>query len=209
MVKKFGRALIALCLLGGISTAAQAHVTECDWVAGHTTMPERQAPGVPPNAIRWKGAIFACERDLAADPTNIHLMYTLGHALYYNHPWQDRKRSIELIRAAADKGHSQSHFVLGLFYSSGELGEILPQNWCEGAKHHLIAARWGRYASLISYSRWALKGRYDNCKEPVEWQEVAGFLDLARGAAQYDWYDGLLIDDLEEQLATRLKSAKK
>jgi TPR repeat protein len=195
----------AVLLLGGLASPAFAHITECDWVAGHTTMPERQTPGVPPKLIRWKGAIFACERDLAADPQNAHLMYTLGHALYFDHPWQDRKRSIELIRAAANQGHSQAHFVLGLFYSSGELGEVLPQNWCEGAKHHLIAARWGRYASLISYSRWALKGRYEQCKEPVDWNEVAGFLDLAKGSAQYDWYDGLLIEDLEEQLAKKIK----
>lgn len=205
LMKNYWRALAAACVLGGFAPATLAHVTECDWVAGHTTMPERQAPGVPPGMIRWKGAIFACERDLAADPDNPHLMYTLGHALYYDHPWQDRKRSIELLRAAASKGHSQAHFALGLFYSNGELGDILPQDYCEGAKHHLIAARWGRYASLISYSRFALKGRYDKCTEQVDWKEVAGFLDLARGSAQYDWYDGLLIDDLEEQLANRTR----
>lgn len=199
------RALLAVALLSGIASPSYAHVTECDWVAGHTTMPERQAPGVSPKLVRWKGAIFACERDLAADPTNVHLMYTLGHALYYDHPWKDHKRSIELIRAAAAKGHSQANFVLGLFYSSGELGAVLPQDYCEGAKYHLAAARWGRYASLISYSRFALKGKYDKCTERVDWKEVAGFLDLAKGSAQYDWYDGLLIEDLEEQLAARSK----
>lgn len=197
--------VVALCLLGGLSSTALAHVTECDWVAGHTTMPERQAPGVPPSMIRWKGAIFACERDLKADPTNPRLMYLLGHALYFDHPWRDWKRSIELIGAAAQKGYAQAHFAMGMFYSNGELGDLLPQNYCEGAKHHLTAARWGRYASLISYSRFALKGYYDSCKEPVDWQEVTEFLLLARGSAQYDWYDGLLIDDLEELLAKRTK----
>jgi TPR repeat protein len=195
-------ALASITLLAW-SSPVEAHVTECDWVAGHTTMPERQAPGVSPSQIKWKGAIRACERDLAADPKNAHLMYTLGHALYYAHPWQDRKRSIELIKGAAAQGHSQAHFVLGLFYTNGELGEILPQNYCEGAKHHLIAARWGRYASLISYSRNALKGYYDSCDEKVNWNEVTEFLDLARGSSQYDWYDGLLIDDLQEKLSQR------
>jgi hypothetical protein len=201
--------LVSLILLLFICLAwpwsAWAHVTECDWVAGHPTEPERQAPGMRSGVVNWKGAIFACERDLKQDPDNPHLMYTLGHALYYDHPWQDRKRSVELIKAAAAQGYVQAHFALGLFYSNGALGDLLPQDYCLGARHHLKAARWGRYASLVSYSRWALKGRYDDCEEKVDWNEVADFLDLARGAFQYDWYDGLLIDDLEELLAERLE----
>lgn len=188
----------------GASSTLSAHVTECDWVAGHTTEPERQAPGNFPRGEKWRGAIYACERDLAADPENAHLQYTLGHALYYDHPWQDRKRSIDLIKAAAQQGYPQADFALGLFYMNGELGEILPQDSCKSAEHHLKAARWGRYASLVSYSRNAIKGFYDECVPPVDWNEVREFLVLARGAFQYDWYDGLLIDDLEEQLELKL-----
>lgn len=185
------------------ATNVEAHVTECDWVGGHSTDPQRQAPGLPTGLINWRGAVYACERDLAADPDNAHLMYMLGHLLYYDHAWRDWERSLALITAAAEREYPQAHFALGNFYSNGDLGELLPQDHCKGAHHHLIAARWGRYASLISYSRFALKGKYDQCDEKVDWQEVGEFLLLARGSSQYDWYDGLLIDDLEELLAAR------
>lgn len=184
---------------------ASAHITECDWVGGHSTDPQRQAPGLPTGQINWKGAVFACERDLAADPTNAHLMYLLGHLLYYDHKWRDWPRSLKLLQDSAAKGYPQAHFALGNFYSNGDLGALLPKDMCKGAQHHLIAARWGRYASLVSYSRFAVKGFYDGCAEKVDWDEVARFLDLARGAAQYDFYGGLLIDDLEELLAVKRK----
>ncbi len=182
---------------------ASAHATECDWVAGHPTDPQRQVPGLSTQVINWRGAIYACERDLAADPDNPHLMYLLGHALYYDHEWRDWPRSVALISAAAETGYAQAHFALGNFYASGELGELMPQDFCKSAHHHLQAARWGRYASLISYSRFAVKGKFEACDEKVDWDEVADFLTLARGAAQYDWYDGLLITDLEELLAEK------
>ena len=204
MIKQY----LAFAMLGlwlAAPELAFAHATECDWVGGHSTEPERQAPGRPTGMINWRGAIFACERDLAADPENPHLMYQLGHLLYYDHQWRDWPRSIKLLTAAADKGYAQDHFALGNFYSNGELGDLLPKDHCKGAHHHLIAARWGRYASLVSYSRFALKGYYDTCTEKVDWSEVGEFLVLARGAAQYDWYDGLLIDDLEEQLTAKVK----
>jgi TPR repeat protein len=196
--------MVAMGLAVATSPVA-AHVTECDWVGGHPTEPERQSPGMPTGQINWKGAIFACERDLKADPDNPHLMYQLGHLLYYDHKWRDWPRSLQLLRAAAEKNYAQAHFALGNFYSTGELGELLPQDMCKGAQHHLAAARWGRYASLVAYSRFAIKGKYDGCAEKVNWTEVAEFLDLARGAAQYDWYDGMLIDDLEEALAAKTK----
>ena len=204
MIAKQTAMLVLGFYLGAVAPSF-ANVTECDWVGGHATEPERQAPGVPTGMINFKGAIFACERDLAADPENPHLMYLLGHLLYYDHKWRDLPRSLKLVTAAADKGYAQAHFALGNFYSTGELGALLPKDHCKGAHHHLIAARWGRYASLISYSRFALKGYYGACAEKVDWKEVGEFLDLARGAAQYDWYDGLLIDDLEEMLAKKTK----
>jgi len=197
--------VIALVIALAPPVPAYAHATECDWVGGHSTEPERQAPGRPVGLINWRGAIFACERDLAADPDNPHLMYLLGHLLYYQHKWRDVPRSLQLIRAAADKGYAQAHFALGNFYSTGEVGELMPKDHCMGARHHLIAARWGRYASLVAYSRFAVKGYYDACPEKVDRKEVGEFLELARGAGQYDWYDGLLIDDLEELLAKRMK----
>jgi TPR repeat protein len=197
MIRRLTGILLLLATLG-VASNSFAHTTECDWVAGHTTEPERQAPGVPPRQINYKGAAFACERDLKADPNNIHLMYELGHLLWFQSPYQDKARSLELIKTAADRGYAQAQFVMGLAYSSDMFGDLLPVDFCESAKYHLKAARWGRYASLISYSRFALKGKFDSCKEKVDWNEVAGFLDLARGAYQYDWYDGLLIDDLEE-----------
>lgn len=202
MTRRLTAVLLLVATLG-VAGNASAHVTECDWVAGHTTEPERQAPGIPPRQINYKGASFACERDLKADPENIHLMYQLGHMLWFQSPVQDRARSLELIRTAADRGYAQAQFAMGMAYSDGIFGDLLPVNFCESAKYHLKAARWGRYASLISYSRFAIKGKFDACEEKVDWNEVAGFLDLARGAHQYDWYGGLLIDDLEELLAKR------
>lgn len=187
----------------GSSGNVSAHVTECDWVSGHPTDPGRQAPGLSTSQINWRGAVYACERDLAADPNNAHLQYLMGHLLYYKHDWQDWPRSLELIRSAANQGYAQAHFALGNFYAGGELGALLPQDYCKSAEHHLFAARWGRYASLISYSRFAVKGMFDNCTAQVDWQEVEGFLTLARGAAQHDWYDGLFVTDLEELLAVK------
>jgi TPR repeat protein len=191
---------IAALLAAAGSASAEPVPAECDLLAGHPSDPDRVGAGVPSAQVRaWnEAAIAACRRDVAANPADARLRYNLGRALFY------RGRTAEAVKelaASAGSGHRQAQFVLGLLHADG-VDNVLPADPCRALPLWSDAARRGHYAAQVSVARDWLRGRYDACPGRPAREEIAGFLATAAPQAKADYYQGLLVADLQERLAT-------
>jgi hypothetical protein len=189
--------LAALALAAGALPArATPEVTECDRLAAHPSDPDRVAPGVAQRSVDLPAAIAACQAAVAADPANPRLNYQLGRVLAY----AGRGRESRPYRqAAVAAGYPQALFVVGFITLFGLNEE--PRDPCRAADLVRRSALAGRQAGEIAFVHWALEGRFDGCPTPQDSREMAGFLKAAREKSQGDFFQGLLIDRLEADLA--------
>jgi len=186
----------------GLLTAALAGAepTECDRLAGHPSDPDKVLEGVSSGMVRgWNdAAVWSCRRAVAEAPDEPRLRYNLGRALFYR---GDRAEALGHLAAAADEGHRQAQFVLGLMYTDG-VAEILPADACRALELWSDAAARGHFAARVSLGRDLARGRYADCPEPPAREAVAGWLEAA-AATTSDHYQGLPIAWTREQLSAR------
>ncbi len=108
------------------------------------------------------------------------------------------EKSIPHRAVAVDADYPQALFVVGFLHLYG-LNEQ-PQDTCRAAELIRRSALQGRLAGQLGFVRWALDGTFDDCPVRRDPGEMRGFLAAARTQSDGDFYQGLLIDLLEEQL---------
>jgi len=170
-------------------------VTECDRLAAHPEDPFRVAPGLERPAIDLPAATAACEQAVRKDPGNPRLNYQLARV--YGYSGQGEK-AIPHRAVAVDADYPQALFVVGYLYLFGLNKQ--PQDTCRAAQLIRRSAQQGRLAGQVGFVRWSLQGRFDACPVPRVPAEMRAFLAAAREQAGGDFYQGMLIDLLEEQL---------
>ena len=166
----------------GVNAQDPEAVTECDRLASHGSDPERVAPGVSQSAMRKAAAIAACLAYTETQPENRRLRYQLGRAYFYSGRPDDAMPHLEF---AAEAGHRQAQFVLGYILDGSLQG--VEQDRCRAEDLWLRSARQGRFAALVSYSHHVVRGQFNDCEVQASLDEMAGFLETAKGMAS-DYY---------------------
>lgn len=198
------RILPAICVAAFLAAGvagAQPAPTECDLLAGHPSDPDRVGAGVSTAQVRaWNdAAIEACRRGVAAHPADARLRYNLGRALFYRGRTAEGVKELE---AAAGQKHRQAQFVLGLLHADG-VPDVLPSDPCRALPLWSDAARRAHYAARISLARDWLRGRYDSCVGKPGRDEIGGHLAAVAPQAKSDYYQQLLVADLQERFDAR------
>jgi TPR repeat protein len=178
--------LAAILLMFSISSVQAAPdpegVTQCDVLASHGSDPERVSPGVSQSGMRKSAAIAACLAATDEQPNNRRLRYLLGRAYFYSGRPDD---AMPHLIFSADAGHRQAQFVVGYIYDGGLQG--ITQDRCKAEELWLRSARQGRFAALVSYPHHVVRGMFDDCDVSATKEEMAGFLETAKGMAS-DYY---------------------
>lgn len=204
-------AIVSLLVLGGLSLDAAAWeprvfdpsgysqtVTACDELAAHPLDPFKVAAGHSQGDVDLAAAVPACEAAVAADPDNPRLNYQLARVYGYSgqghkaYPYRNR---------AVEADYPQALFVVGFLHMFG-LNEQ-PLDRCRGGELIRRSALYGRSAGLVSFPRYALQGHFETCEWPVEPAELLDFLDYADRRFGRDFYRGMLIELLAEQVRAR------
>lgn len=172
-------------------------VTDCDRLAANPEDPDRLAPAVPREKADLPRAIAACEAEVARNAANARARYQLARVLFYAN---DTKRAMEEMKKAADAGYRQAQFVYGLLIDNKR--PDAPTDICITEQYWLKSARAGRQAARVSYVRHVVKDKFAACTLGSTPAELKQFLDAALAESD-NYYQRLLIDDLNEQLALR------
>jgi hypothetical protein len=191
----FAVAVTFLSLLLAAPADTADAVTECDRLASNPEDPDRVASGVERPDVNLPAAIAACEAEVARQPAKTRPRYQLARVLFYA---GQTERAAREMRAAADAGNRQAQFVYGALISNRR--ENAPRDMCLVEQYWLKSARAGRQAARISYVRHVLKGRFDGCRIQASKEEMSRLLSSAAADAR-DYYERLLIEDLNEKLA--------
>lgn len=191
----------------GLTSAAFAApdpeaVTECDRLASHGSDPERVSPGVSQSGMRKAAAISACLADTDLQPENRRLRYLLGRAYFYSGRAED---AMPHLIYSANAGHRQSQFVLGYIYDGGLQG--IEQDRCKAESLWLRSARQGRFAAMVSYPHHVVRGQFDACDVSASVDEMAGFLQTAKGMAS-DYYRRMWTADVTQDFEVYRKGQR-
>lgn len=172
--------------------------TQCDRLASHPLDPFKVADGVSQSAVDLPAAIAACEAAVRADPDNPRLNYQLARV--YGYSGQGEKAYPHRAAAVA-ADYPQSLFVVGFLHMYGMNKQ--PLDVCRGGELIHRAALYGRSSALVGYPRYVLQGLYDDCDVPMQREELLAFLAHERSLIGSDYYRGMLVDMLEEQVTAR------
>ncbi|WP_405220842.1 tetratricopeptide repeat protein [Lentisalinibacter sediminis] len=177
-----------------------ADVTDCDRLAGHPSDPNSVTDGVSRAGMDKPAAIEACKKALAADPDNPRLNYQLARAFGYSGMHAEAEPYRE---AALRAGYPQSLFVMGYILVTGWSGtETDP---CYGGELIRRSAEAGRYAGLVGFPYYAVKGTFTACDGlEVSAAQLEAMLDAATERGP-DYYQGLLIDLLRDRVKTQFR----
>jgi tetratricopeptide (TPR) repeat protein len=145
-------------------------------------------------------AIEVCRKAVAADPENPRLNYQLARAYGYSGMHEEAEPYRE---AALRAGYPQSLFVMGYILVTGWSGtEIDP---CYGGELIRRSAAAGRYAGLVGFPYYAVKGTFTGCDDlEVSAAQLEAMLDAATERGP-DYYQGLLIDLLRDRVKTQFR----
>jgi TPR repeat protein len=140
-------------------------------------------------------AIAACEQAIAAEPGTARFHYQLGRAQVYaaDRAGTDWNVGMPALQKAAEGGHVQGMFVLGLMYKRA--GDI-----CASEPWTRRAAEAGLKSARISYVNDALAGVLSDCQNVPDSATLASWLDAARTQVS-GFYENMLIDALSRGLS--------
>jgi len=177
-----------------------SEVTECDRLAAHPSDPNAVTDGVSRTGMDIPAAIEVCRKAVAADPENPRLNYQLARAYGYSGMHEEAESYRE---AALRAGYPQSLFVMGYILVTGWSGtEIDP---CYGGELIRRSAAAGRYAGLVGFPYYAVKGTFTGCDDlEVSAAQLEAMLDAATERGP-DYYQGLLIDLLRDRVKTQFR----
>lgn len=175
-------------------------VTDCDRLAAHPSDPNAVTEGVSRPEMDKPAAIEACRKALADDPKNPRLNYQLARAYGYSGMHEEATPYRETALRA---GYPQSLFVMGYILVTGWSGtETDP---CYGGELIRRSAEAGRYAGLVGFPYYAVKGTFTNCEGlEVNADQLEGMLDAATERGP-DYYQGLLIDLLRDRVKAQFR----
>ena len=172
--------------------------TACDVLASHPDDPGRVAPGRTQKQIAedYPGTIAACRNALERDPDNPRLHYQLARVLGYS---GQGKLAMPHRARAIEARYPQGLFVNGFLYLTG-LNEN-PKDVCRAGELIRASAVEGRLAGQVGYPYYLLEGTFDGCTGiQADKVELLGFLDAAQRQVGGDFYQGLLIDLLRDEV---------
>jgi len=175
-------------------------ITDCDRLAGHPSDPNGVTAGVSRAQMDKPAAIAACERAVRDDAENPRLNYQLARAYGYSGRHEE---AMPYRQVALRAGYPQSLFVMGYILVTGWSG--IEPDPCYGGELIRRSAAAGRYAGLVGFPYYAVKGVFTGCEDlQVDAGELEAMLDAAteRGA---DYYQGLLIDLLRDRVRAGLR----
>ena len=187
---------IALSILALPAPAQE--ITECDRLTAHPLDPDRITDGVPSSKVPHAEGIAACTKALATDSANARLQYYMGRVYFYDGQTAEALPHLEI---AAATGHRQAQVVRGLLAESA-LGGVKKDS-CKAADLWLKSARAGRLAALVSYHHHVIRGDFVDCTVDASNDEMMGFLTAAK-ERKLDYYQGVLVNDLIEDLAAQM-----
>ncbi len=171
-------------------------VTDCDRLTAHGRDPGRVAPPVSRADMDKPAAIEACEAAVKADPDNPRLNYQLGRAYGYSGRG-DEAMPYRLNALAAE--YPQSTFVIGYLHL---IGVTIEQDTCRALELWQSSARHRRLAALVSLPRHYMRGDFDACNVTISNADLGAYLSAAKELAS-DYYAGMLVEELLEDLAAR------
>lgn len=172
--------------------------TACDVLAAHPDDPGRVAPGRTQKQIAedFPGAIAACRSALERDPENPRLHYQLARVLGYS---GQGKLAMPHREKAIAARYPQGLFVNGFLYLTGQNEN--PKDVCRAGELIRASAVEGRLAGQVGYPYYLLKGTFSGCPgSQADKAELLGFLDAAQRQVGSDFYQGLLIDLLRNEV---------
>lgn len=175
-------------------------VTECDRLASHPDDPHHVAPGRERKDMDLPAAVAACEAAVRNDPANPRLNYQLARVYGYSGMGE---KSIPYRAVAVDADYPQSLFVVGYLHLLGLNKQ--PQDTCRAAELIRRSAQQGRLAGQVGFVRWALKGTFDGCDVKRDPAEMLAFLEAASKQTGGDFYQGQLVEILQEQVRARME----
>lgn len=204
--------VLAALLAAGAASAASfqpfdpakysQEVTECDRLAAHPDDPYRVAPGRERSEIDLPRAIAACREAVQRDPRNPRLHYQLARVLGYS---GQGAQGIANREAAVAADYPQALFVVGFITLHGMNQQ--PKDVCRAGELIRRAAQQGRMAGQVGFPRYVLQGLFDECPVKKDREELLGFLAAARQQAGGDYYQGMLVEVLEEGVRERFQAA--
>ncbi|WP_405241626.1 tetratricopeptide repeat protein [Lentisalinibacter salinarum] len=175
-------------------------VTACDRLAGHPSDPNSVTDGVSQAGMDKPAAIDACRKAVAADPDNPRLNYQLARAYGYSGMHEEAGPYREVALRA---GYPQSLFVMGYILVTGWSGTDADP--CYGGELIRRSAEAGRYAGLVGFPYYAVKGTFTACEGlEVAAAQLEAMLDEATERGP-DYYQGLLIDLLRDRIKTQFR----
>lgn len=177
-----------------------SEVTECDRLAGHPSDPNAVTQGVTRAQMDIPAAIEACRKAVAADPDNPRPNYQLARAYGYSGMHEEAGPYRE---AALRAGYPQSLFVMGYILVTGWSGTDTDP--CYGGELIRRSAEAGRFAGLVGFPYYAVKGTFTACEGlEVTAAQLEAMLDEATERGP-DYYQGLLIDLLRDRIKTQFR----
>jgi len=192
--------LFPLTLLLAVTVATAGEPHECDLQVAHPSDPDRVGPGRGSSQVLLQKAIPACRAAVAKYPDVPRFHYQLGRALTY---WADTNNGnadegFEYVRNAAEMGHTQAMFVLGLLHL--RQGEV-----CAAEPLTKKAADQGLKSARITYVNAVLAGDYNACGISASQQEMQSYVNGASTQVK-GYYENMLVSDLARRLALRGES---
>ncbi len=179
-------------------------VTECDLLASHPDDPHKVAPGKERAAIDLPRAIEVCRAAVAADSKNPRLNYQYARVLGYSGRGAE---GLANRQAAVDADYPQSLFVIGFITLFGMNQQ--PQDTCKAGELLRRSAFQQRLAGQLGFPRYVLMGKFDGCDTVrKDTAEMQAFVKAAREQIKGDYYQGLLADMLDEDLAARAAATR-
>lgn len=184
--------LMMMFMLMGQLSAEPQH--DCDTSAAHKSDPDRVGPGVGSQQVVVQVAIPACRNAVADYPEVARFHYQLGRVLVY---WADANNAdtsegVKYVKQAAEMGHTQAIFVLGLMYQR-------ENKTCEVEPLFKLAADKGLKSARLSYVNEVLKGGFSSCELSASNKDMQRYLEQASEQVN-GYYESMLLDNLKQQL---------
>ena len=111
-------------------------ICDCDKYSSNPNDLQKVGNGINFNKIDPYLAIYACKKALEKYPETPRFLYQLARAYFKN---QEGKKALKFYLRAAEKGHTLSQTLVGMFYEKGELVEqnyLKAKFWYEKSAKH-------------------------------------------------------------------------
>lgn len=184
--------ILVMLMTSGLFASEEPH--SCDAAVAHNSDPDRVAPGVSSREVVVQVAIPACREAVAEYPDVARFHYQLGRALVY---WADANNvdtteGVKYVKQAAEMGHTQAIFVLGLMYQR-------ENKVCDVERLFKQAADRGLKSARLTYVNEVLKGAFVACESAATKLIMQDYLLQAQQQVG-GYYENMLLDNLTRQL---------